>query len=338
MQEAGQPQAGDLALTIKAAVQDFIKGGHPQTGPSCQRQHAQDRLNRQTTASKPEILAGGTVEKEETWITCVIPDLLQEHQGYFDGPQKLSAEKVAAGFERQTKIRPTRCRWASPQPGCSTSTLVLSLTSENASQLPSFAHLYGYHHKIIKKTQRAQIVQCEKCWDFHHHARDCKREPRCRKCGAREHTEGDPTCHKSVQETCDCPDRCTNCQGPHPADDPGCPIRPSVKDGVIQRRSKLQKKDIRRAQHAAYQAKLSLSKCPNALKTNTTTPNTLATSPSTQSMSGSPPRGPTNTAAKHNPTTKPINPAKNSFTSLNEEELQSSLLHTHNAGQRGKSW
>ena len=62
-------------------------------------------------------------------------------------------------------------------------------------------------------------TQCHRCQDFGHGTRHCNIQPRCARCAGQHITEACPT--KDQNEAL----KCSNCSGPHGADDPTCPRR-----------------------------------------------------------------------------------------------------------------
>ncbi|OJD09440.1 hypothetical protein ACJ73_10313, partial [Blastomyces percursus] len=200
------------------------------------------------------ILTSAQVEKEERWVTCIVPGLQPEYQDYEGRTQTLTGKQAAEEFTRITGVIPQLCRWNRAQPERPSNALVLAFPPEAAVRLPKTVEIYGHRRPVIIKPPKAQILQCSRCWAFHPE-RYCNRNPRCRRCSSRDHQEGHPTCHKEDNGDCGCPDRCTNCLGPHAANDLSCPARPVVKNGVVQRHPKTRKNDIRKAQNQAYWTK-----------------------------------------------------------------------------------
>ncbi|OJD20323.1 hypothetical protein ACJ73_08345 [Blastomyces percursus] len=171
------------------------------------------------------ILTSTQVEKEERWVTCIIPGLQPEYQVYEGRTQTVTAKQAAEESTRITGVTPQLCRWNRAQPERPSNALVLAFPPEAAVRLPKTVDIYGHRRPVIIKPPKAQILQCSRCWGFHLE-RYCNRNPRCRRCSSRDHQEGHPACHKEDNEDCGCPDRCTNCLGPHAANDLSCPARP----------------------------------------------------------------------------------------------------------------
>ena len=127
-----------------------------------------------------------------------------------------------------------------------------------------------------------KVTQCEACYGFHRSSR-CRMQALCARCGTTRH-----------QGECSHLRRCINCLGPHPADDPNCPLRPRPHKGkLIQlsekeiteirscNRSKLRK--TRRAEAATAAATASAASYPDNI--DNSTPSSGNSNPSTLSLS-----------------------------------------------------
>lgn len=98
------------------------------------------------------------------------------------------------------------------------------LFPEETTNLSRVLPLFGVqvYTKLLRKKSRTP--QCGNCFGWHNE-RTCTRNSRCRICGSTQHNEKEHT-------TCDptrphqCPPKCANCRGPHPADSLECLIRP----------------------------------------------------------------------------------------------------------------
>ncbi|POS83996.1 hypothetical protein EPUL_003700, partial [Erysiphe pulchra] len=106
--------------------------------------------------------------------------------------------------------------------------------------------LFGVHVPVELLPKRIKTPQCGNCFGWHNE-RACSRTARCRICGSTQHFESNHT-------TCDptraheCPLKCLNCHGPHPADSFECLIC-SRKDNSLP--NKAQITQIRKAANAA---------------------------------------------------------------------------------------
>ncbi len=99
---------------------------------------------------------------------------------------------------------------------------------------------------VRKCERKATIIQCERCHGFHS-TRICIKAIRCSHCAATSHQTGDHPAKQcqSNDPHHQCPPRCANCLGPHPATDISCLLRPKQKNGVVTHPSRERTKDIR---------------------------------------------------------------------------------------------
>jgi hypothetical protein len=126
--------------------------------------------------------------------------------------------------------------------------------------MPRSILLYGVKKPIIQKFTKPRIQQCKRCWGYHNE-RTFMRKSRCKLSSSKDHTEQGHIHLGPVTTNCNCPDQCTNCRKPHPADDIGCPIRPYYSGGAIQHKTKPQKEAIQKSQSAAYYARYTARSC-----------------------------------------------------------------------------
>ncbi|OJD09428.1 hypothetical protein ACJ73_10324, partial [Blastomyces percursus] len=247
-----QKLRAELAEPLAAAIKgvQHIPTGIAITAHSAQGMEALLEKKDEISA----VLTNAQMEKEERWAICIVPGMQPEYRDYCGGTQTLAAEEAAGEFARLTGATPHQSHWARAQPGRPSNALVLAFSPEAAAKLPKVVEIYGRRRPVIIKPPKAQIMQCSRCWGFHPE-RYCNRSPRCRRCSSKDHQEEHPACHKKENEACGCPDRCTNCLGPHAANDPSCPARPVVRNGVLQKNSRSRQRDIRNAQNQAYWAK-----------------------------------------------------------------------------------
>ncbi|OJD09867.1 hypothetical protein ACJ73_10044 [Blastomyces percursus] len=122
------------------------------------------------------ILTSAQVEKEERWVTCMVPGLQPEYQDYEGRTQTLTAKQAAEEFARITGVTPQLCRWNRAQPERPSNALVLVFPPEAAVRLPKTVEIYGHRRPVIIKPPKAQILQCSRCWGFLPE-RYCNRNP-----------------------------------------------------------------------------------------------------------------------------------------------------------------
>ncbi|ODM15660.1 hypothetical protein SI65_08894 [Aspergillus cristatus] len=122
--------------------------------------------------------------------------------------------------------------------------MILATPESAISDVPHWIHFFGRNLRIRRKNINPKVQQCAQCWDFHN-PRTCTRQPKCWLCGAKDHTEQD---HKESTQ------QCANCLGPAPADHANCPVRPSIKQGILVWVPKTQVAAIQRIEARQQQA------------------------------------------------------------------------------------
>ena len=210
-------------------------------------------------------LDGAEVAKEQKWAMYVVPRAPRSYADYEGARKPISEQRALEEFKEQTGMIPLKFYWAKgagaeTETRTETGTIIIAFPVELADKVPRKVSLFGVALPVIRKLTKPRVQQCGNCWDFHD-PRVCTRKPRCRRCGSTDHVEGEHAHVGPKAPLCDCPDRCTNCRGPHPANDLGCPIRPVMEGGVIQRKTRSQKEAIRRAQSIAYHVKHESRRC-----------------------------------------------------------------------------
>ena len=163
--------------------------------------------------------------------------------------------------------------------------------------------------------RRESVIQCGRCFQWHNE-RSCARPHRCRLCGSTKHLEAaHPTCDGSSHE---CPPRCIHCHGPHPADDPTCPLRPRPNQ---RRATKGTRAELRSAGAAARLASRAKSGCGRAV-TSGEAPQTTSEAMDTDAPIQRP-RTPTTPTTSRAPTMAPVTKKANRtahFDLLSDEE------------------
>jgi hypothetical protein len=125
----------------------------------------------------------------------------------------------------QTLVRAVETRRSAERGLYNTSWSVNFLTSSHQS-LPRSLRILGTTvnpHLVIFKPK---TIQCTNCFQWHN-TRSCSRRAHCRICGSNDHTEVKHTSSCIATLPHQCPAKCLHCGGPHPADDPNCPLRPT---------------------------------------------------------------------------------------------------------------
>ena len=115
---------------------------------------------------------------------------------------------------------------SSANPNMSSSSWFVNFPEGSNVTLPRQLRLFGITTNARHLPRKMTTAQCNRCWDWHN-TRSCARPPRCRLCGSTEHPEEKHSNRCAAPLPHQCPPRCLHCHGPHPADTPECPLRPS---------------------------------------------------------------------------------------------------------------
>lgn len=221
----------------------------------------------------------------------MIPNAPKEYTGFDGTSNRISDNAALEEFKLQTGTSPLKLYWSNKSATATEGTVIFAVPVEAAPKVPPWIYFFGRNLRIKRKLFRPRVQQCTRCWDFHNQ-RTCTRVPKCRLCGAKDHTE----------ETHPRPDlgkkesfRCANCCGPFAADHPGCLVRPSLAQGAITRKSKTQIAAIRRS--GANQRQKEETRM--ARETN------QSTTPTTSDTTSSPPSTHPSTPGKTSPTRIP---------------------------------
>ena len=219
----------------------------------------------QAKAEISKILDGVPVEQEQKWQSYIIPNVTRSYVDYTGKVQTIHDQQMEDEIVTQIGFKVEKAHWAKSAAGTEAGTVILAVQESSAGRVPAWISLFGTRRPIIRKSDKPRVSQCQNCWGYHNQ-KSCGRKPRCRLCGSKEHTEAGHTHDGPKSSDCNCPDRCTNCRGPHPANDLGCPLRPYCSNGNIQRKTKSEMENIRKAQSAAFynkQAKRNCAQQPN---------------------------------------------------------------------------
>ncbi|KAG7402487.1 hypothetical protein Forpi1262_v018933 [Fusarium oxysporum f. sp. raphani] len=167
-------------------------------------------------------LGATAVETNKEWFTYVVSDVPARLTDFY-GNEVDSDSVVSDEIEIQTGIKPIDA-------------LLLSFLKPTKR----FWSLFGSSAaRLVDKTDRPR--QCETCWGYHF-ARNCHRQPVCRRCGETGHLVDD----------CIAREQCINCLGPHQANFRRCPARPKTVHGVLRRLTKEQRKHVRNVGAETY--------------------------------------------------------------------------------------
>ncbi|KAJ0134076.1 Uncharacterized protein HZ326_22857, partial [Fusarium oxysporum f. sp. albedinis] len=167
-------------------------------------------------------LGATAVETNKEWFTYVVSDVPARLTD-FHGNEVDSDSVVSDEIEIQTGIKPIDVRTGRQ---FSDNPLTKALLVSFLKPTKRFWSLFGSSAaRLVDKTDRPR--QCETCWGYHF-ARNCHRQPVCRRCGETGHLVDD----------CIAREQCINCLGPHQANFRRCPARPKTVHGVLRRLTK----------------------------------------------------------------------------------------------------
>ncbi|KAF6515167.1 hypothetical protein HZS61_005073 [Fusarium oxysporum f. sp. conglutinans] len=174
-------------------------------------------------------LGATAVETNKEWFTYVISDVPTRLTDFY-GNEVNSDSVVSDEIEIQTRLKPIDVRTGRQ---FSDNPLTKALLVSFLKPTKRFWSLFGSSTaRLVDKTDRPR--QCETCWGYHF-ARNCHRQPVCRRCGEAGHLVDD----------CIAREQCVNCLGPHQANFRRCPARPKSVHGVLRRLTKEQRKHVR---------------------------------------------------------------------------------------------
>src|SRR5699024_8381367 len=161
--------------------------------------------------------------------------------GYDGSVVTISEQAAKEEFKLQTGTMPLKLHWSRKSQEHSlntdnTATMVLAVPETSAPRIPPWVHFFGKNLRIRRKIITPKVQPPARSWDYQHPP-TCTRRPKCRLCGAKDHTEEG---HKESTQ------QCANCLRPAPADHSHGPVRPIIKQGILVRVPKTQVTAIRR--------------------------------------------------------------------------------------------
>lgn len=179
---------------------------------------------------------GGTVEKAEEWYTYII-DHVPRSLDSLDGKRwRITEEYAREEVQAVTGTTPTKVAWSrKTMENFSTTGTIVAHFKQPMRPFRLFCSS-SMARKLVKSPRP---TQCSKCWGFHD-ARTCNHEQRCKNCSVVGHS------------FCQAAPRCSNCKGPHSAEERYCPARPTTRNGTIRHLTQSELKRIRQAGHRAW--------------------------------------------------------------------------------------
>ena len=166
------------------------------------------------------------------YVVARVPTTLRDLTG---GVTPVTESMLANEAEAATKKKVSRAAWSRHSPGGGPERAAVIFFTEKPTK--EF-RLFSSSAPSRPLNRIATVIQCSRCWRFHTE-RNCRFGHRCRLCG-----DG------RVEHPCpgETKPRCANCLGPHKANYPKCPLRPTPqRDGTLTRPGTAQRTEIRRA-------------------------------------------------------------------------------------------
>lgn len=206
-----------------------------------------------------QLLGDCKIERQAYWTTYRldnIPRTVRTHKGLAEVQSETLAELVLhATGQNATQIIETS---QSKEQNLSNSSWFASFDTEAHIPLPRTLRILGVVAVSTAIQYKPKTIQCSRCYQWHN-TRCCSRAQRCCICGSTAHPEEGHTTRCATARPHTCPPRCLHCRGPHPANDPKCPLRPTHKhNGPL---SKAQQEAIRQSSKAARARACAAAKC-----------------------------------------------------------------------------
>jgi hypothetical protein len=133
----------------------------------------------------------------------------------------------------------------------------VNFLTDSHQPLPRSLRILGITVNPHLVTFKPKTIQCTNCFQWHN-TRSCSRRAHCRICGSNNHTEEKHSSSCIATLPHQCPAKCLHCGGPHPADDPNCPLRPTP-GGPPKTRPQIEA--ITKANKAARSRAVTAAKC-----------------------------------------------------------------------------
>lgn len=174
------------------------------------------------------------IQKQSPWTTyrlTNIPRTINLLDGLGQITNNIVTDTIIADAIRELTSQPAvRVVEAkeSAERGLYNSTWIISFITANHTLLPRTLRILGATATTSMFKPKPKTAQCSKCYKWHN-ARTCILPQHCRICGATKHQEDTHSTRCIAPSPHTCPARCLHCGGPHPADHPHCPLRPTTR-------------------------------------------------------------------------------------------------------------
>lgn len=175
-----------------------------------------------------------TIQKQALWTTyrlTNVPRTINTLDGLGQIVNNTVTDGILADAIReltgQTATRAIEAK-ESTESGLFHTSWIISYLSTGHTPLPRTLRILGATATSSAFKPKAKTIQCNRCYKWHN-ARYCILPQHCRTCGSTKHLEETHTTRCTAPSPHTCPARCLHCSGPHPADYPHCPLRPTAR-------------------------------------------------------------------------------------------------------------
>ena len=114
---------------------------------------------------------------------------------------------------------------SSKEEGLFNTSWTVHFLADTHKALPRRLRILGTVVQTHEVKTKLKTIQCTRCYQWHN-TRTCARPQHCNICGSYDHNADSHTSSCNAVAPHQCPPKCLHCKGPHPADEPSCPLRP----------------------------------------------------------------------------------------------------------------
>lgn len=188
-----------------------------------------------------QLLNAEKVELPVLWYSYALSGIPATFSSYDGNGSVNTAAIIDDEVHIQTGRRPVDCHPSRRGPDLATGMTTWVISFEEP--VPPFRLFSGQRRSVLIKKQPKIELHNPGCQGYCN-TRRCNRHARCNNCSKSldNHPEG----------PCTAPSRCANCRGPFPAGHNGCPARPAIKNGKIQKLTKRELQSVRRTGNFDY--------------------------------------------------------------------------------------